>query len=230
MLVIGHRGARAIEPENTIRSLRRAIECGADMVEIDVRLSKDGIPVVMHDETVDRTTSGTGLVSEMTADEICELDAGMGERVPTLDHVLKFIKKSGIYLIIEIKEIGIEDAVISSIKKNKMENSVIVSSFFHPTVLNIKRMEPSIRTGVIFSSLPVRAWMLAADAGADVMFPKHIRTTGDLVREAHKHGIAVYPWVVNTKEEFLRVAAMGVDGVVSDHPCAVRGFVDTLDH
>ena len=225
MKLIGHRGARAIDPENTMRSIKTAITCGAHMVEVDVRLSKDGIPIVIHDETVDRTTNGSGSVSEMYAHEICELDAGGGENVPMLDDVLQFIKTADIILIIEIKEVGIEDIVIDSIKNNKMEDHVIVSSFFHPSVLNLKRAEPGIKTGVIFSSLPVRAWMLAIDANADIMFPKLIRTTGDLVKGAHEHGIAVYPWIVNTREDFLRAAEMGVDGIVSDHPCAVRSFM-----
>lgn len=225
MKLIGHRGARALAPENTMRSLKIAITCGADMVEVDVRLSKDGIPVVIHDETVDRTTSGSGSVSEMYAHEICELDAGGGERVPMFDDVLQFIKTANINLITEIKEVGIEDIVIDSIKNKKMEDHVIISSFFHPSVLNLKRSEPGIKTGVIFSSLPVRAWILAIDANADIMFPKLIRTTGDLVRGAHEHGIAVYPWIVNTGEDFLRAVEMGVDGIVSDHPCAVRSFM-----
>jgi glycerophosphoryl diester phosphodiesterase len=194
-------------------------------VEVDVRLSKDRIPIVIHDETVDRTTNGSGSVSEMCAHEICELDAVGGEKVPMLDDVLQFIKTADINLIIEIKEVGIEDIVIDSIKNNKMEDHVIVSSFFHPSVLNLKRAEPGIKTGVIFSSLPVRAWMLAINANADIMFPKLIRTTGDLVRGAHEHGIAVYPWIVNTREDFLSAAEMGVDGIVSDHPCTVRSFM-----
>lgn len=222
MKLIGHRGARAIDPENTIRSLKRAISCGADMVEVDVRLTRDKIPVVIHDETVDRTTNGSGYVNEMTAHEICELDAGGGERVPTLDHVLQFIKKTDINLIIEIKEIGIEEVILHSIQNSRMEDSVIVTSFFHPAVKNLKRMVPSIRTGVIFTSLPVRPWILAIDANADVMFPKYIRTTADLVKGAQEHGIAVYPWVVNTREEFLRIVEMGADGIVSDRPCTVK--------
>lgn len=225
MKLIGHRGARANDPENTIRSIKTAITCGVDMVEVDVRLSRDGIPVVIHDETVDRTTNGSGSVSEMYAHEICELDAGGGERVPMFDDVLEFMKTADINLIIEIKEIGIQDSVLNSIKNKKMEDNVIISSFFHPSVLHLKRSDTGIKTGVIFSSLPIRAWILAADANADIMFPKLNRTTDDLVRGAHEHGIAVYPWVVNTRDEYLHAAEMEVDGIVSDHPCAVRSFM-----
>ncbi|RLG46262.1 MAG: glycerophosphodiester phosphodiesterase, partial [Thermoproteota archaeon] len=109
--VVGHRGASAYEPENTVRSIRRAFEMGADAVEVDARVSKDGHVVIIHDETVDRTTNGTGLVSELSLEEIRALDAGKGEKIPTLQEVLEEIRGKGC-LFLEIK---VDEAAVPSL-------------------------------------------------------------------------------------------------------------------
>ncbi|HID15455.1 MAG TPA: glycerophosphodiester phosphodiesterase, partial [Candidatus Atribacteria bacterium] len=127
-LVVAHRGASAYEPENTLRAIRRAIEIGADVVEIDVRLTKDGYPVVIHDETVDRTTNGSGLVNEFSLDELRKLDAGKGEKIPLLSEVLDLVAGK-INVFIEIK---VDEAVIPSLREvdaRDLWDSVMFTSF-----------------------------------------------------------------------------------------------------
>ncbi len=146
------------------------------MVEVDVRQSADGELVVIHDATVDRTTNGTGLVKEKTLTQLRELDAGTGETIPTLREVLKMVKRKGTVegqpsLMIEIKEPNIEKQVLNTLKLENMLQEVIVASFYHNISLNLKSMEKSLKTGVIFISQPTHPENQAIDAKADIMFP-----------------------------------------------------------
>jgi glycerophosphoryl diester phosphodiesterase len=148
MFIIGHRGARAIEPENTLRALRRGMAC-ADLVEVDVRLTRDGIPVVIHDATVDRTTDGTGPVKGYAIEDLKELDAGAGEAVPTLREVLDLVQgETG--LVVEIKEPGTE-AVIASVLMDRMPNWLFLVSFYPGSVAMAKRLLPGAQAGLIYS-------------------------------------------------------------------------------
>ncbi|MHC1636519.1 MAG: glycerophosphodiester phosphodiesterase [Candidatus Methanospirareceae archaeon] len=218
MKIIAHRGARVEEPENTIRAIKRAFECGADAAEIDVRLSKDKKAVVIHDDTLERTTNGYGKVREKTFDELKELDAGKGERIPSLEEALLFAKETGMELVIELKEEGMEKIVVEEILKQGLEKKVIISSFFHSSLRKIKEILP-IKTGVIISSLPVFPIKLAIDTKAEVIFPMYPRLNMEMVEEAKKEGIEVYPWTINKIEDFEKVRKMGIDGIVTDNPC-----------
>jgi len=132
--VVGHRGARSCAPENTLGSIRAAKACGADFVEVDVRLSKDGRLVVIHDETVDRTTDGSGRVEDLTLEEIKLLDAGLGERVPTLAEAVALVGELDLGIVVEMKEEGLEDLVARELKGKR----AIVTSFYHASVREIK--------------------------------------------------------------------------------------------
>ncbi|MCC7550869.1 MAG: hypothetical protein KO316_05100 [Methanobacterium sp.] len=221
MKIIAHRGASALEPENTLRSLSQAFQLDVDMVEIDVHQSKDGELVVIHDNTLDRTTNGTGLVREKTLPQLKELDAGKGETIPTLREVLKLVKERSNHkgqesLLIEIKEPDIEKQVLNNIKKENMLKEVIVASFYHNVSLDLKSMEKSLKTGVIFVSQPVHPEMQAIHAQADIMFPFFHYLSEKMVEDAHQQGIKVYTGVVDTVKDLKSVSAMGVDGFVSN--------------
>ncbi|MBU1163058.1 MAG: glycerophosphodiester phosphodiesterase, partial [Proteobacteria bacterium] len=136
MMIMGHRGAAALEPENTLLSIRKAMEIGVDAVEIDVHLSKDKEIVVMHDSTLDRTTNGTGPVNNYTLSELKKYDAGKGETIPTLQQVMELTDKK-VSLVIELKEKDTEKIVVEQIKKNKIEDNVYVISFWHRLVKNV---------------------------------------------------------------------------------------------
>jgi glycerophosphoryl diester phosphodiesterase len=217
--VIAHRGARAEEPENTLKAVKRAAECGADAVEVDVRFSSDQEPVVIHDETLDRTTNGSGAVSEQTLEQLQALDAGNGEQIPTLSEVLSLVKALGRELVIELKEPGTEDRVVREIVRAGMARNVVIASFFHSSLLRMKELAPSLKTGVILSSLPVFPVTVARDAQADAIFQRYPRLDRGYVEDARRNGLAIYVWLINTMEDFERVRGLGVNGIVTDNPC-----------
>jgi glycerophosphoryl diester phosphodiesterase len=144
MILMGHRGAAALAPENTLLSIATAMEIGVNAVEIDVHLSKDKEIVVIHDATVDRTTNGTGAVSRYALNELKKLDAGKGETIPTLQEVIDFIHGK-VRLVIELKEAGTEEPVVQLIKRNGLWENVYVISFWHRLVKTVKEIEGRIK-------------------------------------------------------------------------------------
>jgi glycerophosphoryl diester phosphodiesterase len=220
--VIAHRGARVEEPENTLRAVKRAAECGADAVEIDVRRSNDQELVIMHDETLDRTTNGSGKVSEQTLEQLRALDAGKGEKIPTLSEVLSLVKALEPELVIELKEPGMEERVVREILEAGMERNVVIASFYHSLLLRMKELAPNLKTGVILSSLPVFPVTLALDAKAAVIFQRYPRLTCEYSEEARRNGLEIYVWIINTVEDFERVRRLGVNGIVTDNPCLFK--------
>jgi len=217
MHIIAHRGASFIEPENTLRSIRRAIDLDADMVEVDVRVSKDRKLVVIHDEKVDRTTDANGYVKDLEIRELKEFDAGLGEEIPTLDEVLEVFKDIGksVKLIVEIKIPKIEKLVLDNIHKAGFEQ-VLLTSFYHPTIKNVKNLDPDMETGIIFACQPIKAWKLALDADADVIFPRSEFVDNKMIESAHKHMISVYPWTIDERDRAKALIKMGVDGIVTN--------------
>ncbi|MDF0590184.1 glycerophosphodiester phosphodiesterase family protein [Candidatus Methanocrinis natronophilus] len=218
-IIIGHRGARSEAPENTLESIRAARRCGADFVEVDVRLSKDGYLVVIHDETVDRTTDGTGRVGEMALEDIRLLDAGQGEKVPTLAEAAALAGELDLGIVVEMKEEGLEDLVAGEVRGRR----AIVTSFYHNAVREIKELG-EIKTGIIISSLPVKPVELALEAEADSIFPR--LTNPNLFKAAHREEIEVYPWTINDPDEVRWLKRLGADGIVTDDPCRVRKAAD----
>ncbi|RLE50640.1 MAG: glycerophosphodiester phosphodiesterase [Candidatus Methanomethylicota archaeon] len=217
VFVIGHRGAKAYEPENTLRSLARALTFGVDAVEVDVRACKDGALVVIHDETVDRTTNGKGKVKDLTLNQLKRLDAGMGEKIPLLSEVLDFVKGKSM-LLIEIKEKGIEDRVVKEVIDRDMLGDVVFISFYHTSIAKVKDLAPKSKTGIIFTCEPVDPADLAVKAKAEVLLPSYMTLTEHVVKKAHEKGLMVYTWVLNKPEEIIAALELGVDGFASDKP------------
>jgi glycerophosphoryl diester phosphodiesterase len=223
MLIIGHRGARGLEPENTLRALRRGIEC-ADFVEVDLRLAKDGIPVAIHDATLNRTTDGTGPVKGYTIEELKRLDAGEGETIPTLHEILKLVCDRGAGLVVEIKEPGTE-AVIASGLMDLMPDRLILVSFNPESVAMAKRLLPGVQAGLIYSKEADDPVWLARQVQADIILPRWDRVSREVVEQAHKAGLLVAPWTLNTRDDFAEAARLGVDGFATDDPCAARRYL-----
>ena len=224
MIVIGHRGARALEPENTLRALRRGIECGADRVEIDVRLSRDRVPVVIHDDSVDRTTSGSGAVSSLSLKELRALDAGKGEQIPTLAEACELVKDAGAAMVVEIKEGGSEEAACRVLEEHGIAEPMIVS-FHEESIRTAKTLLPGAHTGYIFSRAIPDPAGTARRLGASFILPKYTLLSGRMVREAHRIGILVIPWTLNVPEAWERALSLGVDGFATDDPCAARKYL-----
>ncbi|MGQ9469479.1 MAG: glycerophosphodiester phosphodiesterase [Nitrososphaerales archaeon] len=216
-LIIAHRGASAYEPENTLRAIKRALELNADMTEVDVRLSKDNHVIVIHDESVDRTTNRKGYVKNFTLEELKKLDAGKGERIPTLQEVIDAVRKKAI-LVIEIKVLNIEDSVVKIIEKEGIEKEVVITSFYHPILRRIKELNSKINTGVIFKCHPVKSAELALNAHANSLFPEHKYISKEMVKEAHKYDLKIYPWTIDDLDRANRLIEMGIDGIVTNKP------------
>jgi len=214
MQVIAHRGASFLEPENTIRAVERAVKMGADFVEVDVRVSKDNKLVVMHDPDINRTTDGKGLVKDYTVQELKNFDAGDGETVPTLDEIITCVKDR-IGLVIEIKEPGTEVKILEKIDENNLEN-VILTSFYHKSIKNARKTDPSVDAGIIFTCQPVDVNQMVSNAGANIIFPSYRYMNEDMVKQAQNKGISVYPWTIDDPEIFEKFVEMGVDGIVTN--------------
>ncbi len=234
--VIGHRGAMGYAPENTIASFDRGVDLGADLIELDVHLSKDGELVVMHDPTVDRTTNGKGWIKDLTLSEIRKLDAGVrfdprfaGQKVPTLDEVLHWAR-GRTRLLIEIKNgpvyyERIEESVAAAIRLHGMLDSCAVISFDHHSVKTLKTLSPDIRTGVLYACRPVDLLQLARTAEAQILMPNWAYATLDLVDAAHQANLAVYVWTVNHPGEMECVAGLHVDAIGTNYPDRLRAYL-----
>ena len=223
ILKISHRGASAYEPENTLRAIRRALEYAVDMVEVDVRETKDEEIVVIHDETLERTTNGRGHVHQTSFSELRKLDAGKGERIPTLQEVIDLVK-GRVGLIVELKDPGTTDKVAEILSKNNFVDQTLVTSFIHSAVKTIKELNPQLKTGVIFRSAPIKPSQLALDANANALFPYHKYVTTRMIGDAHSNHLTINVWTVDTREEIEHYARIGVDGIVTNRPDLLKGL------
>ena len=216
MLRIGHRGARAYEPENTLRSFKKALEIGVDAVELDVRKTKDNHLVVIHDADVKRTTDGEGLVSELTLKEIKEFSAEKGEKIPTLKEILAFLDEK-VKILIELKDEGVENQVLSLVHENGQQKNVIIVSFSEEALRKVRELDKEVETGLIYvkHKNPIKA---ALALKTSYMLPLYRFTHTANVQKAHENGLKVIVWTVNKPEEVAEYAKKGVDGIASDKP------------
>jgi glycerophosphoryl diester phosphodiesterase len=216
MLKVGHRGARAYEPENTLRSYRRALELGVNAVELDVRMTRDGEVVVIHDAEVDRTTNGKGLVSQLTLKEIKQLNTEKDEKIPTLEEALDFLDKK-VKVLIELKETGFEEKVLRAVQKRGLEENVVIVSFLEDALRKVRELNGKVETGLIYvkHKNPVKA---ASDLKASYLLPLYRFTHAADVQKAHQNGLKVVVWTINKPEEVADYVKKGVDGITSDMP------------
>jgi glycerophosphoryl diester phosphodiesterase len=216
-------------PLNTLASFEKAVELGADIVELDVHLSADGEVVVIHDESLPRTTDGQGLVVEKTLAELKQLDAGSsfgpefaGQRIPTLDEVLAWARGRCV-LDIEIKGSpwpypGIEQKVVDLIRRHEMTDQVIVISFDHRRIATVKALAPEIAAGTLFGCCPVDLVAVGQLAGANAILPPWQYVDADTVDRAHAAGRSVHPWETRDPVEIDRLIGLGVDSICSNQP------------
>lgn len=219
---IGHRGAMGYAPENTLLSFRKAIEPGVDMVELDVHVCKTGELVVIHDETVDRTTDGHGYVAEMTLQELQMLNAGDGERVPTLCEVLDFINRR-VQVNIELK--GKDTAqpackVIQEYVRDRQwqNDDFLVSSFDYDELRVCRTLLSTIPLGLLISEQVFNYAEIAEKLGAKAVVPEYYLVNEKYVKDAHERGLQIMVWTVNEKNDIERMKRIGVDGIISNYP------------
>ncbi len=224
MVKIGHRGAMGYEPENTLRSIEKALEQNVDMVEFDVQALKDGEIILMHDDTLDRTTNGHGFVAEKTLKEIKQLDAGKGEKVPTLQEALDVIDKK-VPVIIEMTGFLttaslVSDIISYNVKKNNWKyEDIMVSSFIHPELLLFREYLPQVKIGANISAIPVSYARFAQEIGVDFVATENLYLKDDkFVKDAQARGLEMYLYSVDDPYYLQRYEKFGIDGVFSNKP------------
>lgn len=228
--VFAHRGWSGKYPENTMLAFEKAIEIGVDGIELDVHLSKDRQIVIIHDETVDRTSNGKGYVKDMTVEELKALDASAGfkgvygkNEIPTLREYMELVKDLPLVTNIELKTNindyeGLPEMVYEMIKEFGLQDRIIISSFNHYSVMKMKAIAPELKYGFLSDS-----WMLETGAycqkhGVPCYHPLRGNCTPELVKDMKDHGLEINTFTVNTEEEVRRLYALGIDGIIGNYP------------
>ncbi|MCU7558281.1 glycerophosphodiester phosphodiesterase family protein [Macrococcus capreoli] len=243
VLTVAHRGASGYAPENTMAAFELALAMHADCIELDLQLTRDGQLVVIHDNTLERTTTGTGNIWDRTLSEIKQYDAGIkfdqkyqGERVPTFDEVLKRFKNESIGILIEIKTPeyypGIEEKIKQSLKHYGLDQAtdrIAIQSFNHHAVKVSKSLLPKLKHGVLISPNNPRVqdrdlqWFKSF---ADFYNPSVKIVSHDLVERAHRYGFQVKPYTVRDQALVAPLIHQGVDAIITDYP----DFMNPYDH
>ncbi len=230
--IIAHRGASAAAPENTLAAFNLAIDLGADAVELDVDMTRDGVPIVIHDDTVDRTTNGHGAAASLTLNEIRQLDAGswkdakfMGERIPTLEEVFEAIAKK-IWINVELKKMslkdnGFEQAVVRLIQKMNLRDRIILSSFNPFAIRKAQQIDPSIPIALLTTGktpLYLREAWLEPLLSLAARHPQHAQLKYKGMAHYKRGGKRVNVWTVDDPNDMKSFASQGVDGIITNVP------------
>ncbi|WP_329193139.1 MULTISPECIES: glycerophosphodiester phosphodiesterase [unclassified Streptomyces] len=214
-LTIGHRGVMGVEPENTLRSFVRAERCGMDVIALDVRLSKDGALVVLHDGEVDRTTDGAGAVAELTLAELRELDAGHGERLPVLDEVLEAVRTP---LQVAVQDEAAAGVLTELVVRRDLSARVEVASFQDAVLAGAARRVPGLRTTLYADPHGSDVVDRALAARARTVALRLRRITLETVEAAHAAGLRVTGWTVDSLDQLRLARALELDGVLTGFP------------
>lgn len=231
MIVFAHRGYSGKYPENTMLAFEKAIDIGANGIEIDVHKSKDNKLVIIHDEDIQRTFNGKGEIRDFTLKELKEFknrEDNLAENIkcaiPTLEEVIDLIKdKEDIVLNIELKTDvinydEIENDVIKVVEKYKMENRIILSSFNYESIKRCKKINPNIKTGMLYHYKIFDPISMAKEINADAIHPNAELVTKKLIDESHKNNLKVNTYTVNSKELMKKLKEWNIDGVFTDYP------------
>ncbi|MCY6371440.1 glycerophosphodiester phosphodiesterase [Clostridium ganghwense] len=226
-----HRGASAYYPENTMLAFEKALKLGATGIETDVQMTKDGIPILMHNELVNRTTNGRGLVKNYTYKEIRKLDAGSwfrkdfkGLKVPSLEELMEFLKCKNIKLNIELKNNivlyeGIEKKVLDMVYKYNMQNRVIISSFNHYTLEKCKEISQEIKIGLLYVSGLYEPEKYAKRLKGEALHPYfYSLMLPGIIEEIQEAGIMINTYTVDEKKYMRFFVDKGVDGIITNYP------------
>jgi glycerophosphoryl diester phosphodiesterase len=212
MMKIGHRGAKGYVAENTLASFQKALELNVDMIELDIHISKDNIPIVIHDETIDRTTSGYGLVSNFTAKELQEFG------IPTLEDVFQLINNQ-CDINIEIKEFEAVKSVLDLIDSNVfLKDKILISSFDWNALQEVRFHDDQIRIGVLTETDLDLAIAFAKFIQAYSIHPYYHLLTGENTKQMHDKNFKIFAWTVNDPLDIIFVKSLNVDGIITDFP------------
>ena len=235
-LIWAHRGASGYAPENTFAAFEKAVELGADGIELDIQMTRDHEIVVLHDETIDRTSTGKGWVKDYTFNELKRFDFSFEKKfpgsprmhIPRMSEVFALIKPTGLTINIELKTgvvfyEGIEEAILEMTAAYGMEDRVVYSSFNHYTLKKLKYMNPKAETGILYSDGYIDMPAYAQEQGAQALHPALYNLQyPDFMEECRKRGIQVRPWTVNKEAHLKQCLEMGTDAVITNYPDRAR--------
>lgn len=228
--ILAHRGYSAKYPENTMLAFMEAEKAGADGIELDVQLTRDGEIVIIHDEKVDRTTDGTGFVKDYTYQDLRKLNAGhhkilnlKKQTIPTLKEVFEWLKTNELICNIEFKNgkfpyKGMEEKVISLIRHYGLSNRMIFSSFNHYSIVYCYRLAPEIETAPLYLEELYMPWVYAQSIRSKGIHPKLEAAPNILVKASLEAGISVRPFTVNKEEDMRRFFEVGCTSIITDDP------------
>ena len=226
-LVIAHRGASAQRPENTLPAYALAVEQRADMIEIDLHRTRDGVVVITHDETLEHL-GGRGAIEDASFAAVRALDAGDGQRIPTLDEVLDAFATQ-IPFNLELKRgvrgayAGLEAIALEAVERRGILGQTLFSSFFDPVLAELRRLCPTARIALLVQPRDQeRSLERARAVGAEALNPWFGLATPELIAAAHAEGLAVYPYTVDDEDAMQRLLEIGADGLFTNHPERMR--------
>lgn len=244
--IIAHRGANKVAPQNTIPAFEKAFEMHADGIETDVHLTMDGVPVICHNYEIDKTSNGRGEIRKMNLDVFKQFDFGSyfsydyeGTKAPTLDEMLTFFEGKDFEIMnIELKpsfenDVSVVKKTIDAVKEHGLYEKLLISSFSSHMLVEAKKVDKSCRTAYLYNvdkkesyRMMFRAPKFARELGCEALHPQMYYVTRDYVIAAHREGIKVNAWTVDKEKDIIRLAKMGVDGLITDVPDFAREVLE----
>ncbi len=223
MKLMGHRGAREEKPENTMAGFKHIASLGLKAAELDIHLSADGHIMVFHDETLDRTTNGSGLLKDKTLVELKKLDAGSGEQIPTLKEVLEYLLPLDFEVQVEIKDPEVVGPLLSYLEtlSSKDYSQLIIISFDHRTIYKVKNQIPNIRTTAILYGYPLDPCSIVKAARADGLSINIEFIDAELVTKLKKENYLLTTWNANNKKQWEDIKDLGIDYICTDAPTEI---------
>ena len=237
--IIAHRGASGIAPENTMASFKKSIKQRADGIELDVHLSKDNIPVVIHDETLNRTTNGSGYVKDCFFEELTKFDAGShfdesfaNQKIPSLKEVLELSSELKI-INIELKNNkiyyqGLEEKVLDLIREFGIEDKVIISSFNHYSIKKLSELKTGLELAILYKSWIYEPWVYANRLKINNIHPHHLAINEEIISKCNERNIRVNAYGTNKREEIENLVKSRADMIICDYPGKVKDQLNNI--
>lgn len=229
-LNIAHRGFSGAYPENTMLAFMKAVEIGSDGIETDVQLTKDKELVLCHDETVDRTTDGHGLICDFTYSELKRLNAARKfkhnfkkQNIPTLDEFLEYVRDKNLLINLELKNSiiryeGMEEMVYNRIYKYNLKDNIIVSSFNHYSIKECIEIDESIKAGLLYDCCLYEPYNYCSHLGAHALHPSFYSLTEEIVKKTHDINLKINTYTVNEESDMKHMLELGIDGIITNYP------------
>lgn len=237
-LNIAHRGFSGKYPENTMMAFNEAIKAGCDGIETDLQMTKDGVIVICHDETINRTTDGEGYIVEYNYEDLRKVDAGIrfgqefiNERIPNLDEFFELVKYKNLFINLELKNNiikykNLEEEVIKKIYEYKLERNVILSSFNHYSMVKVKEIDNKIKTGLLYCANLYKVHDYAIGLKADALHPFYGAVMEEkIVKEIKGRGIMINTYTVNEEAHMKALINLGVDGIITNYPDKLKAIL-----